>query len=63
MANLSKEDILKGIETMSVMELAELIKALELVILIRHLYILSRSLFKLFPTAAYNPCLPQAPEG
>jgi len=29
MANLSKEDILKGIETMSVMELAELIKALE----------------------------------
>ncbi len=29
MANLSKEEILKGIETMSVMELAELIKALE----------------------------------
>ncbi|MEI7904239.1 MAG: 50S ribosomal protein L7/L12 [Candidatus Firestonebacteria bacterium] len=29
MANLSKEDIMKGIESMSVMELAELIKALE----------------------------------
>lgn len=29
MANLSKEDILKGIESMTVMELAELIKSLE----------------------------------
>ncbi len=29
MANLSTEDIMKGIESMSVMELAELIKALE----------------------------------
>lgn len=29
MGNLTKEDFLKGIETMSVMELAELIKALE----------------------------------
>ncbi len=29
MANLSKEDIMKGIESMPVMELAELIKALE----------------------------------
>ena len=29
MANLTKDDILKGIESMTVMELAELIKALE----------------------------------